>query len=141
MKFFIVIFGSLFIVGCSSPLPEYNYRATVLEPDVANAALATDFSAALTKECELQIVDQSMSTGNKRADETFSVDLRPKTGEKIYVTVMTNSPAKMLFFAIGGNIELPKAKEVALCAETLYSKKYPGSKLTLFARYGGLFGP
>jgi hypothetical protein len=141
MKFLIVVFISIFLVGCFPPLPEYNYVATVPEPRMVDSELAMDFSNGLIKECGLRIVSYSKPTGNARIDRNFSVDLRFDKGEKIFVTVITYADLRNISFRVSGDIASSKAKETARCAEALYEKMYTDSKLETFIRHQGLFGP
>lgn len=128
--------------GCSStPLPEYNYRASLPERVAVNISVAIDFAADLAARSGLQIVDQSKVTGNPNVDATFAVHLKPRNVEDVSVTVMVNMPSRTIFIGIGGNIESAKAKSIAQDAEALYAQKYPGSKLIAFTRKQGLFGP
>lgn len=142
MKAFIVTSLLAFFGGCNStPLPEYNYRGAVPGSTAVDLAMVTNFSATLAHESGLRIVDQTKPTGNVEIDATVSVHLRPKSDERIYVTVMGHRPTRTLFVRVAGNIESPKAKDIARNAEAIYEREYPGSKLTAFIRYEGLLGP
>ena len=128
--------------GCNStPLPEYNYRGVLPDKSDVSVAVAMDFATRLATEAGLRVVDQTKPTGNANIDATFSVDLRPQSTDNVFVTIMVNMPTRTLFVRVGGAIESETAKRIAQKAEELYTRTYPGSKLTAYRRYQGLFGP
>ena len=142
MRAFFLTLLPIFLGGCiSTPLPEYNYRGVVPGSSAFTSATVVDFAATLARDSGLRIVSQTEPTGNARMDERVLIDLRPKSGERIYVTVMGYLPERTLFVGIGGNIESPEAKRIAQRAEAVYEREYSGSRLTAFTRYQGLLGP
>lgn len=130
--------------ACSTffgPIPGRFYHGELPPQSDADASVAREFAKNLANLADLRIVAQTELTGNPRMDQRQSVDLRPRSDEGILVTIMIDSPRRILTVMVPGNTKSPIVERIVSAAQALFSRQYNGAQLVPYTPYRGLLGP
>jgi len=132
---------ALALTGCllGGALKEYNYHGHLPSGVVADLPLAQRFAQALATETGLTITSADQPVGYR--GRVSHVGLVSAHKPRIAVNIDAVKSDNSLYVQVYGDIATREGKAVARTAEELFARQYPGSKLTPFTRYSGLFGP